>query len=114
MISTILFVQQDDSLFLQSVHVLFLLSATLLSRNLSANTDFIHERALLETPETNFLNLYLIFDLPADLLQRLLLGLGEGQFGGNRVAFGHQCAPLLFGQDQGAGALQLLHPRYRN
>lgn len=55
--------------------------------------------------ETKFLNRYLIFDFPADLLQRLLLGLGEGQFGGDRVAFGHQRAALLFGQDQRARAL---------
>lgn len=44
--------------------------------------------------------LHLILDLPADLLQRLLLGLGERQLGRNRVTFGHQRAALFLGQDQ--------------
>lgn len=57
------------------------------------------------------INWHLIFDLPADLLQRLLLGLGERQLGGDGVTFGHQRAALLLRQHQRARALQLLRTR---
>lgn len=93
-------VQRDDLLLLQSVHVLLLLSATLLSRNLAAKGDLYEYKLHLETQKNVFLKLYFIFDLPADLLQRLLLGLGEGQFGGDGVAFGHQGPALLLGEDE--------------
>lgn len=60
-------------------------------------------------------DLHLIFDLPADLLQRLLLGFGERQFGGNWVTFGHQRPTLLLGQHQRARPLQfLLAQKQRN
>ena len=52
---------------------------------------------------------YLVLDFPADLLQRFLLGFGEWQLGGDRVALGHQGAALLLGQDQGPRPLKFLH-----
>lgn len=56
-------------------------------------------------------NPYLVFDLPADLLQRLLLGFGERQFGWDWVTFCDQRPTLLLSQHQRAGPLQLLHTK---
>lgn len=52
---------------------------------------------------------HLVFDLPADLLQRLLLGFGQRQFGGDGVTLGHQRAALFLSQYERAGTLQFLH-----
>lgn len=45
---------------------------------------------------------YLVFNFPPDLLQRLLLGLGQRQPGRYRVALGQQGAFLLLGERQRA------------
>lgn len=50
----------------------------------------------------------LVLDLSADFLQRLLLGFGERQFGGNGVTFSHERAALLLGQHQRPRPLQFL------